>query len=230
MDIRIISPAGRVFYVSDSGEEIQNFTDNRNRIYVIYRNPVPYSIFQEIYIQFVPVNDYVDDGEWRIAINPVRIKDGRYDLWLPSVDVLSSDTIFLKPDPNVTLTIPSTANKVISVGGYNGRTMGMAEFSGRGFLRNLNFVKPDIVAPAVDIVSAEPGGGLSTRTGTSMATPFVTGSAALLMEWGIVNGNDAYMYGERLKAHLISGAEELKGEEADRRRQGWGRLCLSNSI
>ena len=230
MDIRIISPAGRVFYVSDSGEEIQNFTDNRNRIYVIYRNPVPYSIFQEIYIQFVPVNDYVDDGEWRIAINPVRIKDGRYDLWLPSVDVLSSDTIFLKPDPNVTLTIPSTANKVISVGGYNGRTMGMAEFSGRGFLRNLNFVKPDIVAPAVDIVSAEPGGGLSTRTGTSMATPFVTGSAALLMEWGIVNGNDAYMYGERLKAHLISGAEELKGEETDRRRQGWGRLCLSNSI
>ena len=41
-----------------------------------------------------------------------------------------------------------------------------------------------------------------------MAAPFVTGAAALLMEWGIVRGNDLYMYGDKLKAALIKGAGE----------------------
>ena len=45
-----------------------------------------------------------------------------------------------------------------------------------------------------------------------MATPFVTGSAALLMQWGIINGNDPYMYGEKLKANIINGARPLRIE------------------
>ena len=46
-----------------------------------------------------------------------------------------------------------------------------------------------------------------------MATPFVTGSAALMMEWGIVRGNDPYLYGEKIKAYLIRGAKHLPGYE-----------------
>lgn len=37
------------------------------------------------------------------------------------------------------------------------------------------------------------------------------GSAALLMEWGIVRGNDPYLYGEKVKAYLIKGARQLPG-------------------
>ena len=49
-------------------------------------------------------------------------------------------------------------------------------------------------------------------TGTSFATPFVTGAAALLMEWGIVQGNDPYLYGQKVKAYLISGARRIPSE------------------
>ena len=63
-------------------------------------------------------------------------------------------------------------------------------------------------------------------TGTSFATPFVTGSAALMMQWGIVNGNDPYLYGEKLKAYLIRGARRLPGETVyPNERVGYGRLC-----
>ena len=89
-------------------------------------------------------------------------------------------------------------------------------------------VKPDLVAPGVSIVSASAGtGGYVARSGTSMATPFVTGSAALLMEWGIIRGNDPFLYGEKIKASLISGAKRVQGvTEWPNREWGWGRLCL----
>ncbi len=98
------------------------------------------------------------------------------------------------------MTIPSATDKAISVGAYDTSTDKVATFSGRGFTRENNQIKPDIVAPGVNIRSAATGGGTTVLSGTSMATPFVTGSAALMMEWGIVRGNDPYLYGEKNKS------------------------------
>ena len=92
------------------------------------------------------------------------------------------------------MTIPATARRVIAVGAYDSLVDSYADFSGRGG-RMLPYLKPDLVAPGVNIVAPVPGGGYRIVTGTSFATPFVSGSAALLMQWGIVNGNDPYLYG-----------------------------------
>ena len=87
-----------------------------------------------------------------------------------------------------------------------------------------------MVAPGVGIVSTAVGGGYVAKTGTSMAAPFVTGSSALLMEWGIVKGNDPFMYGEKVKAYLIKGARPLPGETIPSPKIGWGALCLGGSL
>ena len=64
-----------------------------------------------------------------------------------------------------------------------------------------------------------------------MAVPFVSGSACLLMQWGIVNGNDPFLYGEKLKASLIRGAKRIKSaREYPNIYIGWGTLCVENSI
>ena len=151
-------------------------------------------------------------------------------MWL-SGERVSSSTRFIRPEADTTLTIPSTSSKAISVGAYDSLNFSYADFSGRGFTRATNQVKPDIVAPGVDILTATPGGGTAKRTGTSFATPFVTGSAALMMEWGIIMGKDRYLYGEKVKAYLIKGARRLRGFDMWPNTQlGWGALCLEDSL
>ena len=68
-------------------------------------------------------------------------------------------------------------------------------------------------------------------SGTSFAVPFVTGSASLLLEWGIVRGNDPFLYGEKVKAYLRRGARPIQGErDYPNAKVGFGGLCLEESL
>lgn len=213
------------------GNSISSYTLGNTNVFILYGSPKPYTRYQEIYMDLIPVNQYIDSGIWIIRIIPEVSVVGRYDMWLPGNQSINTFTGFLKPDPEITLTIPSATDKAISVGAYDTSTDKVASFSGRGFTRENNQIKPDIVAPGVNIRSAATGGGTTVLSGTSMATPFVTGSAALMMEWGIVRGNDPYLYGEKIKAYLIRGAKHLPGyEQWPNKQAGWGALCLRDSL
>ena len=218
------------------GRQVIQFANTQLLIYV--GEPTPYSTNQEIYIDFIPVNQYIDSGVWTFLMNPVQVVTGEYYYYLPSENILNANTRFYQPTPDVTLTIPSTAEKVITIGAYNTVFDSYADFSGRGYVESRyrvienrgNTVKPDMVAPGVNIVTTSREGAYTTVTGTSFATPFVTGSAALLMEWGIVRGNDPFLYGEKVKAYLIRGARPLPGMIRPNAMTGWGALCLYDSI
>ena len=200
-------------------------------IYSYNGEPTPYTPFQEIYFDFLPRDTYLTPGVWTIRLSPQNIRNGLWDMWMPSSAIRNEATGFLRPTPDTTLTIPSTASRAITVGAYDSSQNTYAPFSGRGFTWNNQFIKPDLVAPGVNITSCAPGGGYEQRSGTSMATPFVTGSASLLMQWGILNGNDPFLYGEKLRAYLINGTKSLPGFfEYPNPQIGWGALCLYRSI
>ena len=214
VDISIVSPSGVRVGPIQKLLGAQRFVMGGTEILLYYGEPRPYSVRQEIYLDFLPRQTYVDAGVWRIVLTPRQIVSGEYQLWLPSQSALNVGTAFLLPNSANTITIPSTAARVVTVGAYDSRTFSYADFSGRGALNaqeGTAAFKPDIVAPGVAVTAVQPGGGYAEMTGTSFATPFVTGSSALLMEWGIVDGNDAYLYGEKVKAYLRRGARKLPG-------------------
>lgn len=234
MDISILSPAGEQYLIrnQDAGGEAQQAVMEQTKLLIFSGRPQPYRKREEVYIDFIPAETYLNTGIWTIKITPRRIANGELRLYMPSAVVRSENTRFLLPSPAQTLTIPSTAQKVITVGAYNAYVRSYAAFSGRGDAGSdrAENSKPDLAAPGVNIRIGEGEGG-AVVSGTSYATPFVTAAAALLMEYGIVQGNDPFLYGEKVKAYLHAGARQLPGYDIWPNDQvGWGALCVSESL
>lgn len=230
--VTLVTPSGESVILSENAQGTYRYRVDRTDILWYFGEPSPYSLDQEIYFELLSVQEQqsVTSGIWKLILTPRKIVEGNIRLWLPSGGSINEDTGFLVPSTSLTLTIPSTAQKPVTVGAYDGDTGNFASFSGRGYQYG-TYVKPDLVAPGVDIISCAPGGGYTMRTGTSMACPFVTGSAALLMQYGIVNRRDPYLYGQKVKAYLIRGAKPLSSQtQIPDVAAGWGALCLRDSI
>ena len=230
ISVSLESPGGRSAGFIRNVPGAQRFALEQTDILLYYGEPSPYSQSQEIYLEFLPQTEYVDSGIWTLTLEAREIRDGRFHLWLPSAAVLNANTRFLEPEPYITLTIPSTARRTVAVGAYDSRSRTYADFSGRGDTRD-GRERPILAAPGVDVVTTVPGGGYAAATGTSFATPFVTGAAALLMQWGITDGNDPFLYGEKAAAYLKKGAQPLPAFRAYPNPQiGWGTLCVRESL
>lgn len=220
--VTLLSPTGESFTVDTEQPGKQTYQLGQTRILLYNGEPKPYLTGQEIYFDMLPVGNgrYIESGVWSFLLEPIRTVTGNYTFYLPSGTARSENTRFVRPTPDVTLTIPSTASKVITVGAYEPVYEAYADFSGRGYLyqEQVNsrtadsFIKPDLVAPGVGVMAPDRNNGYAPVSGTSYATPFVTGAAALLMQWGIVEGNDPYLYGEKVKAYLRRGAKAIRGE------------------
>lgn len=212
---------------------IYRFSLGNNLVRLIISDPTPYQSLQELFLVLLPSASglSLSSGVWQFHIQAESVVSGSVNMWLPSREATNAATGFLSPSVDGTLTIPSTAANVISVSGYDSTTDTFASFSGRGFLRGPVSDKPDLTAPAVNILSTAPGGGYSIKSGTSMAAPFVSGAASLLMEYGIVQGRDLFLYGEKIKALLQKGARPLPAfSEYPNPSVGWGALCLKDSL
>ena len=228
--ISLIHPNGNIIGPLYPNLSAQRYRIGNTELLVYYGEPSPYSVEQEIYVEFIPADEYIDSGIWSVQLVPELVVEGTYRMWFPSRAAIGSATRFLRPQESNTLTIPSTAAQVITVGAYDAATDAYADFSGRGVTGN-GLQKPDLVAPGVGIRTTAPDGQYQVQSGTSFATPFVTGAAALLMQYGITDGNDPYLYGEKVKAYLRRGAQPLPAfSEYPNPVVGYGKMCVEESL
>ena len=124
-------------------------------------------------------------GEWTLEIEGKAVRsDGVMDAWMER-DNSRAIAFSSHLQEEGTLSIPGTARTVITVGAVaSGLPLRMPRFSSYGPTRDRR-LKPDVVAPGVDISAAAAGTGAGVRSesGTSMAAPYVSGALALLFSY-----------------------------------------------
>lgn len=232
VSLRLITPSGISTSEIVISEGFYDGVISGNKYQIYNTGARPFDISGEIGISLISNGNYILSGIWTIELNLINSYEGIFDMWLSTSEILNKKTKFLQPTLDGTLGIPATVSNIISVGSYNYITRSISSFSGRGRLYPLYLeAKPDIVAPGEDIVAPIPDRSFDTKSGTSMAAPHVSGISALMMEWGLLKGNDSYLYGERLKYFLIIGAKkERRDITYPDTSWGYGEVCLYNSM
>lgn len=164
-------------------------------------------------------------GIWTITVHGEQIVSGIFDAYLPLTNFVEKNTIFVSPDPFVTVTDPGDAFNVVTVGGYNDVSGSLYLPSGRGFTRN-NLIKPDIVAPSAAIRGPIPNNQYGFLSGTSAGAAITAGACALLLEWAIVRDNNPNIDTLGAKNYLIRGATRRPAISYPNREWGFGELNL----
>jgi hypothetical protein len=223
-EIAVISPSGerlsRVPVERQSRKEY-SFVLEGTTLTVDYRIVGSRSANQLIYLRF----EKPTKGVWKILVYSRNYVYGTFHMWLPISAFLEAPVYFLSSSPDITLTVPSTASVPMTVGGYNDKNGALYLDSGRGYTIEGD-IKPDFVAPAVDVAGPD---GL-TYTGTSAAAAITAGAAAMFLEWAVVKGNLPSANTADVKAEFIRGASQSVGELYPNREWGYGILDISRTF
>jgi len=223
-EVAIFSPTGEEMPrvpVREGRTTVYDFIFEGTTVSVDYRMEARRTASLLIYLRFVNPSA----GIWRIRVYPQSIINGDYHMWLPLQQFTSGDIFFLRSNPNTTLTIPSSATQVISVGGYNGVNGGVYADSGRGYLTT-GEVKPDFVAPGVEVYGPNARGNYIRLTGTSAATAIVTGAVAQVLQWAIVDRNAPTISNTGIKNMLIRGTGRPLQRDFPNPEWGYGTLNI----
>lgn len=228
LSVSIISPTGEMIdrIPARAGENRRfRFLLENSEITVDYQLSETVSGYENIFIRFVTPSE----GIWRVNVYSLTNLRGIFNAWLSLKQFMTSEVFFLEPNPDITLTEPAAASRVISVGAYNHYTQGMYIDSGRGYTPDER-VKPDIVAPGVNVYGTRAGGDYTTKSGTSVAAAHVAGAAALFLSWGVTQRNALRIGNSEIKSLLIRGARRDAGQNFPNRQQGYGKLDVLQSF
>ncbi|HBG8214372.1 TPA: S8 family serine peptidase, partial [Clostridioides difficile] len=138
--------------------------------------------------------------------------------------LLKSGTRFREVDPFYTINYPAIQDDLITIGAYNTINSSLWQSSSRGPTIE-NRLKPDIVAPGVNIIAAYPGNTYATITGTAAASAHAAGAAAMYFQYTFVDGrypNQAYV--QKIKTFMQAGARKDSNTVYPNTNSGYGLL------
>lgn len=226
--ISITSPTGEVLprvSVWNGQQQKQRFLLENTLVVIDYQLGSERSREQLIYIDFSnPVR-----GLWQIEVFPYRISDGNFNMYLPITSFLEQEVYFVRSNPDMTLTVPSSAKYPMAVGGYNSVTDGIYIESGRGYSMD-GAIKPDYAAPAVNVFTQNQFGRYEAMTGTCAAAAVASGACALLLEWNISHVDNRNINSIELRNQIINGTRRISNQLFPNREEGYGRLDIYQSI
>lgn len=224
MSLDIISPSGEnsgVINAIINTIAFYTFIFEKTNIKVNYYIPEENSGDELIRIRFYNLQP----GVWRLRLIGNTILDGRYNAWMSQNQITVGESKFSPEDPYGTVTTPSSSNYIITAAGYNQNNNNVVNYSGMAFVTQyVNVI--DVAAGSVNATTVAPNNKIAILNGTSVAAAVVTGACAMLFEWGIVQGNDPYMYSQTLKTYLARGTRKRGGDIYPNPQWGYGMLDI----
>lgn len=228
LTVAIVSPSGeqipRIPVMVGKSSEFTFLLEN-SKVTVDYQTSGLVSGYEIIYLRFLTPAE----GIWTVHVYSLTNIEGSYSAWLTLQQFMTSQVYFIRSTPETTLTGPAAAARVISVGAYDHITGATASFSGRGYTADER-VKPELIAPGVNVYGPVPDNRFSNRTGTSISAAHVAGAAALLLCWGVYYGNDSSIGSNEIKLILLRGANRETTVSYPNPVSGYGRLNLIQSF
>lgn len=221
-EVSVTSPTGEEMPrvpAREGTSSVYDFIFERSTVSVDYRIEAKRTGSLLIFLRFIRPRA----GIWKIRVYPENIVAGDYHMWLPLQQFTSGDVFFLRSNPDTTLLIPSSAEQVISIGAYNAVNGSIYADSSRGF-SVIGVVKPDFVAPGVNVYGPDSRGNYIRQTGTSVAAAITAGAVAQVMQWAVVDRNAPNISNAGIKNMLIRGTVEPVQREFPNPVWGYGTL------
>jgi subtilisin family serine protease len=229
VSISIISPSGqmtrKLSYKTVFHSGIFNIEDVNYSVTYFYPEILTGDLIATIRLEDVK------PGIWTIRLYADYVVNGIHDLYLPPRNMLPVGTRFVKSDPFGTIDLFGVDQNIITVGAYDVIANGVARISSRGTLNQQDTIKPDLVAPGVNIISTFPGGSYNTITGTGASSSIVAGVVSLLLQYFLVDRNSLQSaYTEIIKTYLIAGADTKLIYSYPNVSEGYGLLNIEDTL
>ncbi len=224
MNVTVVSPSGGrtpIFPVRSNQTQDYRFIFEGTEITIDYKLFLERSNAELIFFRLRNPTE----GIWKVIVTPVQVAEGTFHLWLPMTEFLQNEVYFLESNPDYTITEPGSAITAMTVGFYNGSDNSVAISSGRGYTRN-RAIKPNFVAPGVNVTGAVARNLFAERTGSSIAAGITAGAAALLLEWIVYRLEQGAADSIQIRNLLTLGTERTDGETYPNQTWGYGRLNL----
>jgi carboxypeptidase C (cathepsin A)/V8-like Glu-specific endopeptidase/GH25 family lysozyme M1 (1,4-beta-N-acetylmuramidase)/subtilisin family serine protease len=190
-EVTVRSPDGSIAARAGIGERSKFIVDGKEVGNVYHRGQEPNNLDNHITIYLYKE---APAGEWEVTLIGTDVIDGRYHAWIERDVSCGSCQSRLRPedaDPKCTTGTICNGRRTLAVGAYNKHDpeMRLGHFSSVGPTRD-GRLKPDLCAPGVSVLAArsaprekrEPPQLCTRMSGTSMASPHVTGTVALMFQ------------------------------------------------
>jgi len=226
ISIEIISPSGEIAKPIQSGlvsskfEQVNLILEN-SIINIAFLSPEFASGNESIYITIKNPKA----GLWQLRLKGDYIVNGVYNLWLPQRPLIQLTTRVINPNPYITLQAPANAQKSITTSFYNQNNNTIAVESGRGFTAD-NRVKPNLTTGGVMALTTGLNNETTLLSGGSVAGAVLCGATLLLLEWGIILGNDPNIYGPTAISYFTRGTSKRSGDIYPNPQWGYGLLNI----
>jgi hypothetical protein len=168
-------------------------------------------------------------GIWNLLVRNNEKEPFSFHSWLPSGNLISDETFFLKGDPNTTITTPGNTMSALTVTAYNQYNDTILVESGRGYTRS-GLIKPDIAAPGYQLPCAIPKEQYSTLTGTGAAAAHTAGVIAMILEWAYSKGNFTAVTGIQINRMIIREAQRKNLYIYPNNIWGYGQINIYNIL